>query len=248
MNKIEVSILHEAHGCPAGFMMFLAKLTQRGHKISDTDDLQKLYDDSMFVHSNATRVASLPHGTIKRFTPITISVVGASRRFLAQARTHSVGLNFMSASLQYSDYSEAPCFVAPYDVIKKGPGAVLEYRDKVYEGFLNYQYFAEKYGHDTGGYVMPHAMRNVLIIQGNHDAWANFINKRACRRNTDETRYVTNLIFKALLQSNDGEEMFSFAGPDCCYGQCREGRMSCNNPVHAFPDREIKKSWPLLEV
>ena len=124
MRNIEVAILNEAHDCPAGMMMFLAKLTQRGHNIHCMDDLMKLYNDSIGHHKTAVNVANLPHGTIKRFTPITVAIVGASRRFLAQARTHQVGMNYVSASLQYSDYSGQADFVVPYSIMQHDADAI----------------------------------------------------------------------------------------------------------------------------
>ena len=117
MNKIEVAIIGD-YGNPGDMAGFLARLTQRGHKIKTMQDLMKLYDkgaSSQFVEA----IAGLPHGTIKRFTPITIAIVGASRRFLAQARTNQVGFNYVSASLQYSDYSSDAQFVVPYSVMAK---------------------------------------------------------------------------------------------------------------------------------
>ena len=112
MNKIEVKVL-ETHGDPGQWVTFLARLTQRGHNIKNMADLEALFNQSHtpgFVEA----IAKLPHGTIKRFTPITVAIVGASRRFLAQARTSQVGTNFVSASLQYSDYSNEADFVVPY--------------------------------------------------------------------------------------------------------------------------------------
>ena len=41
MKNIQVSVINEAHSCPGGMMMFLAKLTQRGHQIKNMDDLKK---------------------------------------------------------------------------------------------------------------------------------------------------------------------------------------------------------------
>jgi len=101
-------------------MPVLAKLTQRGHQTKDMDDWELVYEDSIGRHRAAKRVVKMPHGTIKRFSPITVAVVGASRRFLAQARTHHVGIDFVSASLQYSDYSEDAQFVVPYELIELG--------------------------------------------------------------------------------------------------------------------------------
>lgn len=266
MNKIEVAVLHEAHNCPAGMMMFLAKLTQHGHNIKNMDDLMKLYNDSMNKHKTATAVAALPHGNIKRFTPITIAIVGASRRFLAQARTHQVGITYVSASLQYSDYSGKADFVVPYAITEASHNGVrINDMDPVdyylrccQEDMEQYQLLAEATDNDTAGYKAPQGLRNILIIQANHESWMNVIRARGCSRNTTETQYVTLCIWEELLKTEDGEEMFHFAGPDCMYGMCREGKMCCGKPLRKFVDEArtiqgasiprliIEDKWPLL--
>lgn len=276
MNKIEVKIIDQCMQ-PDAMMMFLAKLTQRGHKIVTMKDLDNLFygcqnSANAVKHSGRestynqtlSNIAKLPHGTIKRFTPITIAVVGASRRFLAQARTHQVGFNFVSASLQYSDYSGSAQFVVPYALIKQGcdeqdnvtketwgkPTVVGKYLDScmaslaVYEGLIQLGI-----DNDTAGYAMPQGLRNILIMQANHESWAHFVQLRACQRNTDETRYVTTKIWDALLHSNKGEEMFEHIGPTCIpHNSCREGKMCCGNPFGECADpREIlKRDWPLI--
>ncbi len=50
MKHIQVSVINEGHSCPGGMMMFLAKLTQRGHQIKNMDDLKQLYEDSIGRH------------------------------------------------------------------------------------------------------------------------------------------------------------------------------------------------------
>lgn len=250
MNKIDVAVLHESHECPAGMMMFLAKLTQRGHTISSMKDLNKLYDKCMGNHQIAKDVAKLPHGAIKRFAPITIAVVGASRRFLAQARTHQVGLDFVSASLQYSDYSNKAGFVVPYEVIKQGQDEINRFLGKCASDL---QYYNEMvmsgYSNDTAGYSMNQALRNILIIQGNHQSWDYFIRLRGCNRNTEETQYVTCKIWDALQNTtSDGMEMFAWAGPDCLHGQCREGTMSCKTPLKFITPKSLMNyRWPLIK-
>lgn len=259
MRNIEVAILNEAHDCPAGMMMFLAKLTQRGHNIHCMDDLMKLYNDSIGHHKTAVNVANLPHGTIKRFTPITVAIVGASRRFLAQARTHQVGFNYVSASLQYSDYSGQADFVVPYEIIQK-PDAEKIYLKSCENSMSDYQWLIKQEGcsNDTAGYAAPQGLRNILIMQANHEAWMHFIRLRGCNKNTVETQYVTMRIWEELLKTEDGEEMFHYAGPDCMYGMCREGKMCCGKPLKKFVDEGratsvpiprliIDAKWPLLK-
>lgn len=278
MNKIEVKVF-ETHGDPGQWATFLARLTQRGHKVKNMNDLENLFNQSHtpgFVEA----IAGLPHGTIKRFTPITIAIVGASRRFLAQARTNQVGFTYVSASLQYSDYSGEADFVVPYEItaadaeeantwlqntpfVNEVPYDVKHaYRNLYLEGckrdMEEYKELAEVVGNDAAGYKSPQGLRNILIMQGNHQSWDYFIRTRGCNRNTVETDYVTMLIWEALLNTPDGKEFFQYSGPDCMHGRCREGKMRCGDPMRKYyknaktmnvtvPRLIIEDKWPLLK-
>ena len=265
MNKIEVAVI-DTHQDPGGMMMALAKLTQRGHNIHNMQDLKDLFEQSAHP-SNKTvgRVSQLPHGTIKRFCPITIAIVGASRRFLAQARTNQVGFNYVSASLQYSDYTGQADFVVPYEIMEadaKADADAPEGLTHLYEAMYlegcqkdmeDYAALAKVAGNDAAGYKAPQGLRNILIMQANHQAWDYFIRLRGCSRNTAETQYVTMLIWEALLQTPYGEEFFGRSGADCMSGRCREGKMSCGKPLTFSTDPEvstprkiINEKWPLL--
>lgn len=257
MKKIEVAVL-DHHDDPAQLMMFLAKLTQRGHSITCMDELKELLAKSAKPKSESVaRVAALPHGSIKRFTPITVAIVGASRRFLAQARTHQVGFNYVSASLQYSDYSGKAQFVVPYNLLKAEAegkkGLVDLYLKSCEASMADYAVIAKEVDNDTAGYAAPQGLRNILIMQANHQAWSYFIMLRGCNRNTVETQYVTLRIWEELLKTPYGNEMFNMAGPNCLYGKCKEGSFNCGNPLGYIdissgniPRRIIEDRWPLL--
>ena len=279
MKDIEVVVLNEAHSNPAGMQLFLAKLTQRGHVIKNAKDLLAEYQEcvgKVREPSAICKLANLPHGTIKRFAPITIAIVGASRRFLAQARTNQVGIDYVSGSLQYSDYSEKAQFVVPYPILEREAhwrksfpiptdmqlrcgSPVRRYLSACEDAMDAYADIAKYTDNDTAGYVAPQGLRNILIMQGNHQSWDYFIRLRSCNRNTIETQYVTILLWKALLATQDGESLFSKAGPDCIYGACREGSMSCGRPLHnshvneymqkygcSLPEAIISTNWLLL--
>lgn len=93
-------------------MVFAARLTQRGHKISTMEDLLALYEQS-FSDDTLSAISSLPHPTVQKFSVITVAIVGASRRFLAQITRHQNEVKFMSASLQYSNYAGQADFATP---------------------------------------------------------------------------------------------------------------------------------------
>ena len=273
MDKIQVGVIAE-HGNASEMMCFLARLTQRGHGIKSLDDIHDLMGKPASKELVKSMMKMELHGTIKRFTPITVAIVGASRRFLAQARTNQVGFNYVSASLQYSNYSNDADFVVPYALIE------ADYRDRsedpgLPEGLQNlnsgryiesckksmevYDIIAKSTDNDTAGYAAPQGLRNILIMQGNHEAWLHFLKLRTCNRNTVETQYVALRIWEELLKTDGGEDMFSFAGPDCMYGRCREGKLCCGNPMKSFvaelvpidapsvPRRIIDYKWPLLK-
>ncbi len=267
MDKIEVKVL-ETHGDPGQWAAFLARLTQRGHKIKNMADLEELFNQS-HTPGFLQAIAQLPHGTIKRFTPITVAIVGASRRFLAQARTSQVGTNFVSASLQYSDYSDEADFVVPYALMeadakdrqervsKNMPSLSSLYLGSCKESMSIYKAIADEADNDSAGYAAPQGLRNILIMQGNHQSWNYFIKMRACNRNTTETQYVTTRIWEELLNTPDGEEFFGFAGPDCMHGRCQEGKMACGSPMRKYykeakelgisvPRHIINEKWPLI--
>ena len=251
MNNIEVKVLNVGHSNPEGMMMFLAHLTQRGHSIDNMDNLVNMYnkDISNTSWKSSKSIAQLPHGTIKRFAPITVAIVGASRRFLAQARTHSVGLDFVSASLQYSDYSNSSQFCIPYDVLCKGGKAEELFITSCKASMNCYKLLIENgISNDSAGYLAPQALRNILIIQGNIEAWDNFIRRRICKRNTAETAYVTALIWDKLYNIPGGDVFFGKSGPDCLGRGCREGKMCCGKPLNKAEYDNIAVSPALLFI
>lgn len=267
MNKIEVGVIAE-HGNAAEMMGFLARLTQRGHNIKSLADIKELIDKPVSSNFVQALMKMELHGTVKRFTPITIAIVGASRRFLAQARTNQVGFNYVSASLQYSDYGSTADFVVPYSLIeadhnKRDFGGIKPssyYTDACEAAMRAYRIIASEVDNDTAGYASPQGLRNILIMQGNTEAWLHFIKTRTCNRNTIETQYVALRIWEELLKTDGGEDIFAFAGPDCMWGACREGKMCCGKPMRPYrkaieeqpvmsiPRFVINAKWPLLKA
>lgn len=276
MNKIEVGVIAE-HGNALETMGFLARMTQRGHNIKSLQDIKDMLGKPVSSPFAEALMKMELHGTIKRFTPITIAIVGASRRFLAQARTNQVGFNYVSASLQYSDYGDSADFVVPYALMEhdRKPSTPLaslgvlgavdtreslvgKYLQSCNQAMIIYKELSAATDNDTAGYAAPQGLRNILIMQGNHEAWLHFLKTRTCHRNTNETQYVAFRIWEELLKTDGGKEMFKYAGPDCMYGICREGKMCCGKPLKKAPKMAeeanetvprtiIDIKWPLLK-
>ena len=211
-------------------MVFAARLTQRGHAIHSMDELMALYEKA-YTADTVKRIASLPHPAVQKFSVITVAVVGASRRFLAQITRHQNEVKFISASLQYSNYAGQADFVVPYEILTASQWVHDFYLKKCRAAMEHYADIgACGISRDAAGYLAPQSLRNVLVISATPYQWKHMIGQRTCRRNTDETRFVLLKIWADLYALDP--ELFSpeLAGPFCQREGCLEKDMSCGCP------------------
>lgn len=249
MNKIEVKVLNPEAISSAGKMMVCAaRLTQSGHKIKNMQDFMDLYEKPYTCKTYDTMV-NLPHPTIQKFGVINVVIVGASRRFLAQITRHQNEVKFMSASLQYSDYTDEADFVVPYNILNN-PTAKLEYLQACKHSMIVYKDMVRnRVDHDEAGYAAPQGLRNILIISATPYQWKHMIRQRICRRNTLETRYVMLLIWKELWKYDNQLFSINTTAPLCVTKGCPEGKFCCGNYMsNMTPDEIIKEDFPNLEV
>lgn len=242
MKNIEVKVLNpEAIAQAETMMVCAARLTQRGHKIKNMDDFMELYNKS-YTQETVRNMTMLPHPTIQKFAAINVVVAGASRRFLAQITRHQNEVKFMSASLQYSDYSGSADFVIPYELYGTIQEAAYVTQCSAamyaYEKLIDYNV-----DNDSAGYAAPQGLRNVLIISATPYQWKHMIGQRICRRNTSETRYVMLKIWEELYKIDPvlfgPDTTGCFCMRDC---DCQEGKMSCGDPIPPdTPPRVIRK-------
>lgn len=105
-----------------------------------------------------------------------------------------------------------------------------------------------RFHHDSAGYALPHALRNILIICATPYEWKHMIGQRICRRNIDETRIVMLDIWQKLYEFDPVLFSPKLTGPFCQKGSCEEGPMSCGNPIQKrlSPLEILKTDYPLL--
>lgn len=248
MNKIEVKILNpESIKESVKMTACSARLTQRGHKIQNMDDFMELYNKPYTEYTIAA-LTSLPHPAIQKMGNITVVIVGASRRFLAQITRHQNETKFISASLQYSDYSDSAQFCVPYEILEKGDTAITDYLKACGKSMEEYKKACAEVGNDAAGYLAPQGLRNILIISATPYQWKYMIGLRTCRRNTTETRYVLLKIWKELF---DVDPIFFAPVTTGCFCQkesCKEGAMSCRRPLtnQDTPDIILQKDFSII--
>ena len=232
MKQIEVKVINaDTIRGIEDMLLTAASLTQRGHKISSLEDFMTLYESRANIdivprHKILKSLSSLPHPTLQKLGVINVVVVGASRRFLAQITRHQNEVKFMSASLQYSDYSAAnnkTDFVVPYDILDTE--FEQSYIDSCRHDYELYGNLVQNgISNDSAGYKMPQGLRNTLIISATPFQWKHMIGQRICNRNTPETRYVMLKIWEELYKLSP---IFEECNLFCMQGGCKEGKMSC---------------------
>lgn len=248
MKNIQIALLNpQALSDAERMMVGCARLTQRGHNIKNMDDLLELFNKE-YSESTVSSMVKLPHPTIQKFGVLNFAIVGASRRFLAQITRHQNEVKFMSASLQYSDYSGEADFTVPYNLMND-PIVLDQYLEHCRVAMGEYASVVQQgYDNDSAGYLAPQGLRNILIISATPFQWKHMISQRVCRRNTDETRYVMLRIWEQLYKLNPTFFSRTSTGPFCMRGRCMEGRMGCEKPIQKYktPSEIIAQDYPLL--
>ena len=221
MDRIEVAILD---GNLNGMPKFLARLTQRGHKIKGMDDVLALFDDCI-VGAPSDTLLTLPHTTIQRMNYLTVAVTGLSTKAVSQLRTHAKRLTFLSTSTQYSDYSGCDDnYVIPDGLNPEQEKAMSDAYvtiQKAYEDLI-----ASGVDKDEASYLLPQGLRKTLIVSGNLDDWNYVLRTRLCHRNTKEVQYICRKILDEIT-FHFGDEFTVNMLPPCVDGKCLEGKFSC---------------------
>ena len=117
------------------------------------------------------------------------------------------------------------------EVLKENPDVAPD-RSKVLdlyaEKFLEDYRKAEKQAIEDARYVFPNACETKIVITMNARSLLHFFNVRCCNRAQWEIREMATEMLKECKKI--APALFKKAGPDCVYGKCGEGKMSCKHP------------------
>ena len=117
------------------------------------------------------------------------------------------------------------------EILKENPDAVPD-RSKVLdlyaENFLENYRNAEKEAIEDARYVFPNACETKIVVTMNVRSLLHFFNVRCCNRAQWEIRQMADEMLKECRKV--APKLFKNAGPDCTFGKCGEGNMSCGKP------------------
>ena len=117
------------------------------------------------------------------------------------------------------------------EILKENPDAVPDrskvldlYAEKFFENYRK----AEKQAIEDARYVFPNACETKIVVTMNARSLLHFFNVRCCNRAQWEIREMATEMLKECKKI--APALFKKAGPDCVYGKCGEGKMSCKHP------------------
>ena len=183
MDHIETAILN-CYGIREAEqnMVFATRLTQHGHTIQNMADLMDLYRQS-YSQKTVENIAGLPASNRAEIHGHYRSCCWCKQTLLAQITRHQNEVKYMSASLQYSNYSGHVAFAIPYGIMKADKEIQDIYKKSCQSDLDHYaELCALGIDHDSAGYATPQGLRNVLIISATPYQWKHMIGQRTCRR------------------------------------------------------------------
>lgn len=193
-------------------------------------------------------LAKMGHESPLEHVSFTFGIEGVSRSLLAQITRHRIA----SYSVQSQRYvKNFNCeYITPPE-IEKNSDAEKEFMDFMLDAQNKYEKLtdllkkqhveeikkegklseteiekvAEKMAIEDARYVLPNAYATKIICTFNARSLLNFFSHRCCNRAQWEIRQLACEMLKLVKQH--APNIFSFAGPSCICGFCKEGRMSC---------------------
>lgn len=111
----------------------------------------------------------------------------------------------------------------------------------------------EKEAIEDARYVFPNACETKIVCTMNARSLLHFFNVRCCNRAQWEIRAMADEMLKECKKV--APTLFKKAGPDCTFGKCGEGSMSCGHPrkpedligkMHEWcPECDTENEFPL---
>lgn len=164
---------------------------------------------------------NMGHTSFLEFIDITFEVSPITKSFLGQITRHRMA-SYMSSSYHYT-LAKRNHFIMPY--VPANKKAEIEWvftrLQSIYENLIELNVLREEARN-----ILPGAIAHTLIFKMNGRSLFNFFNLRLCNRNIPEMIAVAQLMYEECMLWS--EDIFKLAGPDCKFGHCRQGKMSCS--------------------
>ena len=205
-------------------------------------DAATLYDglDEDKTTSFLERLTNLGHASPTEHATFTFAIDGISRACSHQLVRHRLA-SYSQQSQRYVKMDNSYEYVVPPAVMRNTE--LLDwYLDKMESYYDDYtvlqeelqgyymddgldRAIAEKKANEDARYLLPNAAETKIVVSMNARELLHFFNVRCCNRSQWEIREVADQMLR--LVKPIAPTLFKYAGPNCLYGMCSEGRMCC---------------------
>lgn len=196
-------------------------------------------------------LAALGHESPTEHANFTFAIEGVSRALLAQITRH----RHASFSVQSQRYVQLDNFeyVTPPELLQSeeastvfanamGQEAALyrqltnaleeKHAKRLVESGMDAEKaakIAKKQAIEDARFVLPNACTTKMIVTMNARSLNNFFRQRCCNRAQWEIQHLADKML--LLAKNAAPSLFAKAGPQCVFGHCSEGKMTCGKAM-----------------
>ena len=173
------------------------------------------------------KLTDLGHQSPLEHCSFTFGIEGVSRALSHQLVRHRIA--------SYSQKSQRYVKEGQFEYII--PPKIIENRaDKnVYENFMKYAQETYDYFIRNGipaedaRFVLPNACETKIIVTMNIRTLLHFFEERCCNRSQWEIRHMAYAMLR--ICKDVAPNLFAKAGASCVRGKCKEGAMSCGQPI-----------------
>lgn len=235
MPEVELNVsLIEHTPDPEKLVATAAKMCYTRLTVGELRDRVTKSDQRDFIK----KIMEMGHLTPIEHAVFTFGVEGVSRALLAQITRHRIA-TFCVKSQRYVDERSGGGkgtfnYVVPPSIRSLGKKYVKKFGEhmKAIQGFYDYWYDVlgsdpakAEYRNEDSRFVLPNAAETKFVFTMNTRELLHFFGLRLCMRAQWEIRALAKRMHAEVMKV--APTLFSYAGPPCKFGECREGTLKC---------------------
>lgn len=179
------------------------------------------------VEAFIKKLTDLGHQSPLEHCTFTFGIEGVSRALSHQLVRHRIA-SYSQKSQRYVSENAFEYILPP--TIAQNADALTVFEDAMQECRSAYR-LLQSFGipaEDTR-FVLPNATETKIIVTMNVRSLLHFFEERCCNRAQWEIRQMANEMLK--ICKDTAPNLFANAGASCVRGKCKEGKMSCGQPL-----------------
>lgn len=192
-------------------------------------------------------LSSIGHESVMEHAVFTFSVEGISRACSHQLVRHRIA-SYSQKSQRYVNEDHFEFIIPPeIEAVPEAKEEFLKQMNSVAESYskivdiltqkhLNFFISqgltekdaaskARKKANEDARFILPNACETKIVVTMNVRSLFNFFKHRCCNRAQWEIRELAIRMYKLCYEA--APSLFGNIGPSCCFGACKEGKMSC---------------------